>query len=98
MGRQKIFRDRRGGLVRGVAATVPGPFYSRGGGVTMPLAAARRERRPGPTMSDDSTILQALLDRMKQGDRAARREMLERVCDRLRRLVNAMLGSAFPVV
>jgi RNA polymerase sigma factor (sigma-70 family) len=49
-------------------------------------------------MGDDSTILQALLDRMNQGDLAARRELLERACTRLRRLANTMLAGSFPAV
>jgi RNA polymerase sigma factor (sigma-70 family) len=49
-------------------------------------------------MSDDSTILQTLLDRMKQGDRAARSEMLDRVCDRVRRLANTMFTGSFPAL
>jgi hypothetical protein len=34
-------------------------------------------------MSDDSVILQGLLERMKQGDRPARRELLDRACARV---------------
>jgi RNA polymerase sigma factor (sigma-70 family) len=49
-------------------------------------------------MGDDSTILQALLDRMNQGDLAARRELLERACTRLRRLANTMLAGSFPAL
>jgi DNA-directed RNA polymerase specialized sigma24 family protein len=48
--------------------------------------------------SDSSTILQALLNRMNKGDRAARAELLERACDRLRRLANALLGESFPAL
>jgi len=47
---------------------------------------------------DSSTILQALLNRMNQGDRAARAELLERACDRMRRLANATLGQSFPAL
>jgi RNA polymerase sigma factor (sigma-70 family) len=47
-------------------------------------------------MSDDSSILQGLLDRMKQGDRAARRELLDRACTRLRRLANTIFTGSFP--
>jgi RNA polymerase sigma factor (sigma-70 family) len=46
-------------------------------------------------MNDDSTILQGLLDRMKAGDRAARRELLERACTRLRRLANTIFTGSF---
>ena len=49
-------------------------------------------------MSDDSIVLQGLLDRMNQGDRAARRELLERACERLRRLANTMLAGSFPAL
>jgi len=49
-------------------------------------------------MSDDPAILQGLLDRMKQGDRAARHELLDRACARLRRLANAMLAGSFPAL
>jgi RNA polymerase sigma factor (sigma-70 family) len=60
------------------------------------------EKKPaggdGPTMSDDSALLQGLLDRMKNGDRAARRELLDRACTRLRRLANTMLAGSFPAL
>jgi RNA polymerase sigma factor (sigma-70 family) len=49
-------------------------------------------------VDDSSTILQALLDRMNRGDQAARRELLERACGRLRRLANVMLGDSFPAL
>jgi RNA polymerase sigma factor (sigma-70 family) len=49
-------------------------------------------------MSDDSIFLQGLLDRMKQGDLAARRELLERACTRLRRLANTMFAGSFPAL
>jgi RNA polymerase sigma factor (sigma-70 family) len=52
----------------------------------------------GATMSDDSSILQGLLDRMKQGDRAARRELLDCACTRLRRLANTMFAGSFPAL
>jgi RNA polymerase sigma factor (sigma-70 family) len=35
---------------------------------------------------------------MKQGDRAARRELLDRACTRLRRLANTMLSGSFPAL
>jgi RNA polymerase sigma factor (sigma-70 family) len=47
---------------------------------------------------DSSTILQGLLDRMNRGDQAARRELLARACDRLRRLAGAMLAGSFPAL
>ena len=50
-------------------------------------------------MGDDSSqVLQALLDRMNQGDRAAQRELLERACGRLRRLAGTMLAGSFPAL
>lgn len=40
--------------------------------------------------------LQTLLDRLRQGDAAAKREFLEQVCDRLRRLAAKILSGSFP--
>src|SRR5215470_157835 len=48
--------------------------------------------------SDDSVVLQSLLDRLRQGDREARRLVLERACERLRRLAGLMLHGSFPEV
>jgi RNA polymerase sigma factor (sigma-70 family) len=42
--------------------------------------------------------LQSLLDRLRQGDRQARREFLEQVCERLRRLAAKILSGSFPNV
>jgi RNA polymerase sigma factor (sigma-70 family) len=48
-------------------------------------------------MSDDGSVqLQGLLDRLRKGDREARRLLLERACDRLRRLAGRMLHGSFP--
>jgi len=48
-------------------------------------------------MDQDSTIqLQSLLDRLRQGDKAARRAFLEQVCARLRRLAAKILYGSFP--
>jgi RNA polymerase sigma factor (sigma-70 family) len=44
----------------------------------------------------DSTELQGLLDRLREGDREARRLLLERACERLRRLAGRMLHGSFP--
>src|SRR5215468_10788678 len=44
---------------------------------------------------DDSALLQGLLDRLRQGDREARRLLLERACERLRRLAGRMLHGSF---
>ncbi|MDX1944940.1 MAG: sigma-70 family RNA polymerase sigma factor [Pirellulaceae bacterium] len=47
----------------------------------------------------DSTApsdLQLLLDRLRAGDKPARREFLERICARLRRLAGKILGGSFP--
>jgi RNA polymerase sigma factor (sigma-70 family) len=43
-----------------------------------------------------TTELQGLLDRLRQGDREARRLLLERACERLRRLAGRMLHGSFP--
>ena len=48
-------------------------------------------------MHDDSSVeLQGLLERLRQGDREARRLLLERSCERLRRLAGRMLHGSFP--
>jgi RNA polymerase sigma factor (sigma-70 family) len=48
-------------------------------------------------MGDDGSVeLQALLDRLRNGDRDARRLLLERACERLRRLAGRMLHGSFP--
>lgn len=50
-------------------------------------------------MNDDASIqLQGLIDRMRAGDVAARHELLERACGRLRRLAGKMLAGSFPAV
>jgi RNA polymerase sigma factor (sigma-70 family) len=45
---------------------------------------------------DNTTELQALLDRLRVGDKSARREFLEQVCARLRRLAAHILFGSFP--
>ena len=45
-----------------------------------------------------SVELQGLLDRLRHGDREARRLLLERACERLRRLAGRMLHGSFPEV
>jgi RNA polymerase sigma factor (sigma-70 family) len=45
---------------------------------------------------DESALFQGLLDRLRQGDREARRLLLERACERLRRLAGRMLHGSFP--
>ena len=48
-------------------------------------------------MDQDNTIqLQMLLDRLRGGDKQARREFLEQVCQRLRRLAATILSGSFP--
>jgi RNA polymerase sigma factor (sigma-70 family) len=48
-------------------------------------------------MDDDASLeLQGLLDRLRTGDREARRLLLERACERLRRLAGRMLHGSFP--
>jgi RNA polymerase sigma factor (sigma-70 family) len=44
---------------------------------------------------DSSALLQGLLDRLRRGDREARRLLLERACERLRRLAGRMLHGSF---
>ena len=48
--------------------------------------------------ADDSALLQGLLDRLRGGDREARRLLLERACERLRRLAGRMMHGSFPEV
>jgi RNA polymerase sigma factor (sigma-70 family) len=48
--------------------------------------------------NDGSVELQALLDRLRLGDREARRLLLERACERLRRLATRMMHGSFPEV
>jgi RNA polymerase sigma factor (sigma-70 family) len=43
-----------------------------------------------------ATQMQSALDRLRQGDEAARRQVLERACERLRRLAGRMLHGSFP--
>jgi RNA polymerase sigma factor (sigma-70 family) len=48
-------------------------------------------------MNDEGSVeLQGLLDGLRQGDREARRLLLERACERLRRLAGRMLHGSFP--
>src|SRR6516164_4533287 len=50
-------------------------------------------------MDDDgSGELQSLLDRLGKGDQEAQRKLLERACERLRRLAARMLHGSFPDV
>jgi RNA polymerase sigma factor (sigma-70 family) len=50
-------------------------------------------------MNDDASVcLQALIDRIRQGDGSARRELLERACQRLRRLAARLLYGSFPAL
>jgi RNA polymerase sigma factor (sigma-70 family) len=48
---------------------------------------------PAPTVE-----LQSLLDRLYAGDQRARREFLEQVCERLRRLAAKILSGSFPAL
>jgi RNA polymerase sigma factor (sigma-70 family) len=48
---------------------------------------------PAPTVQ-----LQQLLDRLRAGDAAAKREFLEQVCQRLRRLAGRILSGSFPAL
>jgi|SRR5688572_15936489 RNA polymerase sigma factor (sigma-70 family) len=48
-------------------------------------------------MDQDTTVqLQPLLDRLRSGDKQARREFLELACGRLRRLAGRILTGSFP--
>src|SRR5688572_33435532 len=48
-------------------------------------------------MDQDTTVqLQLLLDRLREGDKHARREFLELACGRLRRLAGKILSGSFP--
>jgi RNA polymerase sigma factor (sigma-70 family) len=50
-------------------------------------------------MTDDATVqLQGLIDRAKAGDRAARRDLLDRACGRLRRLAAKIFHQSFPAL
>ncbi|HEX3149924.1 MAG TPA: RNA polymerase sigma factor [Gemmataceae bacterium] len=50
-------------------------------------------------MSDDATVLlQGLIDRALAGDRSARHELLERACERLRRLAARIFNESFPAL
>jgi RNA polymerase sigma factor (sigma-70 family) len=47
-------------------------------------------------VQDNTTELQTLLDRLRQGDKEARREFLQQVCSRLRRLAAKIFSGSFP--
>jgi RNA polymerase sigma factor (sigma-70 family) len=50
-------------------------------------------------MSDAPTVqLQHLLDRLRAGEAAAKREFLDQVCQRLRRLAGKILSGSFPAL
>jgi RNA polymerase sigma factor (sigma-70 family) len=50
-------------------------------------------------MSDAPTVqLQQLLDRLRAGEAAAKREFLDQVCQRLRRLAGKILSGSFPAL
>lgn len=50
-------------------------------------------------MTNDASIhLQALIDRIQRGDKEARRELLERACQRLRRLAARLMHDRFPAL
>jgi RNA polymerase sigma factor (sigma-70 family) len=50
-------------------------------------------------MPEDNTVqLQALIDRIRQGDHQARRQLLERAHQRLRRLAARILSGSFPAL
>ena len=47
---------------------------------------------------DASVRLQSLIDRLGRGDAAARRELLDRACNRLRRLAARLMHGSFPAL
>jgi RNA polymerase sigma factor (sigma-70 family) len=47
---------------------------------------------------NNTAELQTLLDRLRQGDKQARRQFLDQVCARLRRLAGKILSGSFPDV
>ena len=48
-------------------------------------------------MDSAATVeLQQLLDRLRAGDQRARREFLEQICGRMRRLAGKILTGSFP--
>lgn len=49
-------------------------------------------------MQDETTQLQVVIDRLLQGDLSARRELLDRTINRLRRLAAKMLHGSFPAI
>lgn len=48
--------------------------------------------------NDSASQLVAVVDRVRQGDPAARRELLDAACDRLRRLAAHILSGSFPTL
>src|SRR5437867_719673 len=51
------------------------------------------------TPPEDASIrLQSLIDRLGRGDAAARRELLDRACNRLRRLAARLMHGSFPAL
>jgi RNA polymerase sigma factor (sigma-70 family) len=49
-------------------------------------------------MEDATVKLQAVIDRMQQGDPQARRELLERAYERLRKLARRIFAESFPAL
>ncbi|HKB35595.1 MAG TPA: sigma-70 family RNA polymerase sigma factor [Gemmataceae bacterium] len=49
-------------------------------------------------MNDASVELQALIERIRRGDREARRDLLAHACDRLRRLTARVFNESFPAL
>jgi RNA polymerase sigma-70 factor (ECF subfamily) len=45
---------------------------------------------------DQTSYLQGLIDRVRQGDEAARKELINHAYEKLRRLAGKMLGESFP--
>jgi RNA polymerase sigma factor (sigma-70 family) len=51
-----------------------------------------------PMHEDNTAVLQSLIDRMRQGDPQARRDLLERAHGRLRKLASRILSDSFPAL
>jgi RNA polymerase sigma factor (sigma-70 family) len=59
--------------------------------------ATQAHERDEP-MNDASIELQALIERIRRGDRDARRDLLAHACDRLRRLTARVFNESFPAL
>src|SRR5262249_27115438 len=86
------------GLVGRHSAIIRTPLldWTRGRSYNRGINAPRGH---APAMPDDDSVhLQALIDHMNRGDADARRELIGRAYDRLRRLAGAMFHRSFPAL